>query len=420
MRKFFCLGFAFVAACGSAAGDQDTDATNAAGGSSVTGGSGGASAGASGAGATAGSAGAKAGGAGTGIGTSGSSGASGGTTGGAGGGCSAVSQQAESKLTPADIVWIIDNSGSMTQEAKWVQQHMNTFSSKIVASGIDVHVVLISSASNQTNGVCIPTPLGSGTCPADTKLPTFLHDVKTVASTNALSLLVSEYPNYKSALRAGAARNFVVVTDDDSAMTAADFKTKITALDPAGMAGFKLHGIFSYDAPSVAGPCQNVAAKEGKVYKTLVKDTGGVSGNLCAQDFAPVFDQLATAVISGAKLACEWAIPAPPSGETLDPAKVNVRFTASSGAVSEYGKVANAAACTGVKNGWYYDNDAKPTKVIACPQTCTELQKDPKGKIEVLFGCTSKLAEPGLAALPELSGLSGGRAASSVTACRVG
>jgi len=87
-------------------------------------------------------------------------------------------------VKPADIVFAIDGSGSMNEEIMFVQQYMNDFSQQIVDSGIDIRVLLLGSptgVANQgmgmgnQNGICIGAPLGSGTCPEDTNLPTFVH-----------------------------------------------------------------------------------------------------------------------------------------------------------------------------------------------------------------------------------------------------
>ena len=54
--------------------------------------------------------------------------------------------------------------------------------------------------------------------------------------------------------------------------------------------------------------------------------TGGQQGNLCTQDFAPVFGAVTQAVVQGSMLACEWTIPTPSDGSTIDPGKVNVEL----------------------------------------------------------------------------------------------
>ncbi|HEX6244297.1 MAG TPA: hypothetical protein VFZ61_25445, partial [Polyangiales bacterium] len=46
-------------------------------------------------------------------------------------GCAAVSQTAQNRRQPADIIIGVDTSGSMGQEAMFVQQNMNAFSQQI-------------------------------------------------------------------------------------------------------------------------------------------------------------------------------------------------------------------------------------------------------------------------------------------------
>jgi hypothetical protein len=136
-------------------------------------------------------------------------------------------------------------------------------------------------------------------------------------------------------------------------------------------------------------PCLNCSAV-GSVYEQLRQQTGGVAGDMCLTDFAPVFKALATAVITGTKLACEWAIPPPPAGQMFDPKLVNVIYTPNGMASRDLFNVASAADC-GMQGGWYYDDPAMPTKVLACPTTCTEIQADMKAKISVAFGCKTKV-----------------------------
>jgi hypothetical protein len=111
---------------------------------------------------------------------------------------------------------------------------------------------------------------------------------------------------------------------------------------------------------------------------------------MCTTDFAPVFKALAQAVITGSKLSCDWAIPPPPAGQMFDPKLVNVIYTPDGAAARDLFNVPSAADC-GTMGGWFYDDNAKPTKVLACPSTCTEIQADLKAKIAVAFGCKTKV-----------------------------
>lgn len=328
----------------------------------------------------------------------------GGSTGpGSGGGCAKAASEATSKPQPADIIIAVDTSGSMDEEIGEVQANLNAFASLITSSGIDVHVILIADAN-----ICIPAPLGSGQCSgADSSLPTFQHVVHTVASTDALDVIVATYPEWKDSLRPGALKNFLVVSDDNSATSAASFTSQLLALDPPTFDGFFFHGIvssndgsgcFGFSCPA-ANPCCVVeggfacvalSADEGTVYKELIQQTMGVYGDLCLQDFDPVFQQLATGVISSSKLSCEYPIPAPPDGQMVDPGLVNVTFTDPSGTIKIYNVPGGLADC-GAQGGWYYDDPATPTKVVMCPSTCTALQSVAEGTVDVVFGCSTEV-----------------------------
>ncbi|HMI83795.1 MAG TPA: vWA domain-containing protein [Polyangiaceae bacterium] len=377
------IGLVLAACAGSCSGeDLSGTRSGAGGGSRAAGGS--TSVGAGGAGGIIGGA----GGAGGIIGgAGGSSGGNGSTPDAA---CQAIAVEAENQVQPADIVFAIDNSGSMDEEAVWVQQNMNTFSQQIIAAKVDVHVVLISSYPGDGNGICVDPPLGAGGCPTkDTNTPSFLHVSKKVSSHDALELFVSAYPQYRSALRAGASKHFVVVTDDESDVPAATFTRDLVALDPTLLTGFKFHGIFSF-TEGKNDQCSGFSAGEGKIYKELVTQTGGVSGDLCLQDFKPVFDRLARAVVGGSKLACEWQIPPPPAGKTFTPSQTNITYGGIGGQPRrQIPNVDSPTACANAKDGWawFYDDNIRPTKITVCAQACAAIQADPAARIEIAFGC---------------------------------
>jgi len=326
--------------------------------------------------------------------------------------CASTSATATDVRTvqPADIVFAIDGSSSMAEETQFVQQQMNQFSQRIISSGIDVHVIVIAAQATgtgggsgvggsaatggrnggatvrPTTGICIGAPLGSGQCPADTNLPNYAHVPQAVASNDALNLFVSTYPQWKGYLRADASKSLVVVTDDNATATpnnsAATFVSNFTALDPTLFAKWTFSGVFCFTQ------CAQAAAI-GSVYSDLVARTVGVSGDLCLQDFAPVFNRLAEQIIltSGSKLACEWELPAQTDGKTFSPSLVKVTRIDSLG-TSTLNRVASAAQC-GTKGGWYFDSNLNPTKILACSSSCDEMQRSTAGKVEVVFGCES-------------------------------
>jgi hypothetical protein len=321
----------------------------------------------------------------------GNGGSSTGGAGGSGGGCTAVSAQAEKSLGgEADIIWIIDNSGSMFDEATAVQNNMNFFSGFIQGTGIDVRVVVISSPPPLGGlippyGVCVEPPLGNGTCPNDSTYPggNYLHVIQEVASNNGLQVAIDTYPQWEPIIRPTATKTFVIVTDDeaDPIPGAQGFTDWVNGQPKFQGALWRFSGLF----------CQAAGLNcfaIGSTYLNLATATGGVAADIGNPDWSVIFQQLADAVIADAvPVDCEWVIPPPPDGETLDPNLVDVSYTAGSGTVETVFGVESAAGCSDQFLGWYYDNPTAPTKLIACDTTCPVLQADDSARIEVAFGC---------------------------------
>ena len=98
--------------------------------------------------------------------------------------------------------------------------------------------------------------------------------------------------------------------------------------------------------------------------------------------------------VVGEQVVCEWELPDPPAGTTLDYTTVNVRFTNTAGVATDLGKVPSAADCAMFASGWYYDDEANPQKVLVCPSVCAQVQEGGVNtKVDLLFGCETKPAE---------------------------
>jgi hypothetical protein len=316
-------------------------------------------------------------------------------TGGAGsqGQCGAVTQTAQNTLQPVDIIISIDTSGTMRDEAMFVKENMNAFSQQIKDAGIDVHVVLISSEwTGQddgfggllfTDGLCIAAPLGSGECPNDTNLPGYAHIVEVIGQWNILDAYITLYPKYKAHLRERSLKTFVSVSDADATTGAEKFMNDVMTLDPSSTtwASWRYAAIYPFT------DCGD--GQEGFAHADLVERTMGIGGDMCQQDFAPVFDEIAKKLVDVAQLSCDWAIPAPPSMETFDPAMTNVAL-AVNGQSQNLFKSPTAAECAD-REGWHYDDEANPTRVVACPATCARIQAAASAEVTVLFGCETQI-----------------------------
>jgi hypothetical protein len=305
--------------------------------------------------------------------------------------CAGITEEAENQLLPVDIVFLVDTSASMFEEALAVRSNLNLFSEQIIAAGIDVRIVMIGETGgwlgNPMIYVCIEPPLGAGNCPAgpDTNLPVYLHITDEVSSTDALQVFAATYDSWSAQLRPDSRRHIVVVSDDDSAISGDEFRASLEGLTPE-FEEFVFHGIVS------ASDCP-AAASVGEVYLDLIEETGGVLGDLCLQEFEPVFDEI-SANVSAVDIACSWEIPEPPEGETFDPDEVNMEAIIDGGPAEDIGYVEDPAMCESVTDGWYYDDPVAPTEIIVCPQTCARFQNaEISVQVSIVFGCDTIPAE---------------------------
>lgn len=304
--------------------------------------------------------------------------------------CAGDEVAADLVALPSDIIWIVDQSGSMTQETANVQTNINSFVSLIGASHVDFRVVMIATKTG-SNAICVPEPLGGASCGNNTQ---FRLVNQRVASHNGPALLLSTYAMYSDFLRPNAVKHLVFVTDDNSDMTAANFTSGIAGLQPAGVfANMRIHGIYAFGNGQATG-CTGAfgtGAADGTVYTTLIQQTGGAAGVICTGDWSQVFNDITAAVVAGSQVSCELAMPTPPRNQSLDPAKVNVKYQIGGVAPGEtLPQVQSANECS-VAGGWYYDDNVAPTSVTMCPATCSAIQGDPMANVSIEFGCATQL-----------------------------
>lgn len=324
--------------------------------------------------------------------------------------CAAVAEFAHNIYQPLDVIIAVDNTPSMYNEIQEVRENLGRFSQMVSDQGFDMRVVMISCRSQEClvheecdtppcwHTICIPPPLGvEGGCEEgadDTNLPEFLHLDSMMPSLKSLERIIWAYEEYEGNMRPNAAHHILVVSDDNDYWSADQFEEELFALDGRNR-DYTFHGVYAfmnkYEACDISSdePCCIYAAPDGAgtVYRELVERTGGIAGDMCLQDFDPFFDELAGAVVESVGLSCEWVIPAPPNGGTLDPALVNIQVMDTDGNATRVVHVESAADCGAVEDGWYYDNNAEPTQIFVCEQTCAWLQDFEGAAMKLLFGC---------------------------------
>jgi hypothetical protein len=299
--------------------------------------------------------------------------------------CVPVSVAADVLAAPADIIVIVDNSNSMTQESAFVQIQLNAFSAQLELSGVDHHIVLISSYPHEDKGICVPPPLGGGGCPNyDDNPPLYRHVDQMIGGHNALAKLISTENEWEDSMRPDSMKHIVVVSDGESQLGGNAFAGQFHALDES-YDSFVLHAIVcAWDCPE--------ASDVGQVYIDLASETGGMLGDLCQQDFQTVFDELANAVIQKLPMSCHFDIPPPPMGMNLDHTLINVELD-DGGNLEDIPGVVDLADCMNEPDGWYYDDPGDPAQILLCPQTCEKAQAYEMGAINVKFGCETLTAK---------------------------
>lgn len=354
--------------------------------------------------------------------------------------CVATNAEATLEKKPVDIMFIIDNSGSMSDNIAAVQDNINVnFAAIIGASGIDYRVIMISQhglVSGQD--ICVGAPLSTTDCnpvPSEPgqNPPIFYHYSVSTSSHNGLCQALNSYDGgladqfgygpggWKQWLRTEAFKVFVEVTDDgvtcsldgvsyddndnaaDGMTTAQKFDTTLLALDPEQFGtpdarNYVFHSIIglkekdpptaAYEPmdPIVTAVCSTAVAG-GTGYQGLSQITGGLRFPICEfASFDVVFQAIAEGVIAGSKVECEFPVPDPPEGETIDLTTVVVEYTPSSGgAVVKMTQVPTAAECK--EDAFYIESNT----IKLCADSCALVQADDKAKVNVLYGCKTDI-----------------------------
>ncbi len=149
-------------------------------------------------------------------------------------------------------------------------------------------------------------------------------------------------------------------------------------------------GVFADSEQASAQMNLDQIAKAGGSDQAFVVTSGGD----VQQEFLTALND-----IRSARLACEFQIPKPASGSTLDIHQVNVELTtgASNGSAGMNAAGASGMSselyyvtptgCTGSPDEWHYDQEPNPTKLVACPKTCDMLKMTKNAQVSVKLGC---------------------------------
>jgi hypothetical protein len=124
------------------------------------------------------------------------------------------------------------------------------------------------------------------------------------------------------------------------------------------------------------------AAAGGTGQKAFIVDINSAMAQLQFLETLTTLQRLA--------LPCDYAIPSVTEGSELDPGKVNVEHAVPGKDPVGFSRVPNQASCQAGQSNWYYDDAAKPTKVIMCPGACADLAQG--GSVNIVYGCATHVA----------------------------
>lgn len=346
-------------------------------------------------------------------------------------GCAGDSAAANATSRPADIIFVIDTSGSMGGEADAVEARINDDLAGVLDTNmVDYKIIMVADFPPDDGGdptdptICIGPPLAPQDCNnITTSKPIngadFFHYDTHVNSTDSLEIAIAEFDDangdegqnsgagqilggWGTLLRTDSLKFFVEISDDNANGTysASEFDTAIKAryaamYPAAGALEYVFHSIIGVEPnpgggawpstdPVQAGTCGSGAVNNGSVYQDLSILTGGLRFPLCNNDnFNTIFNAIADDVVAGVQLRCTFE-PAPNgSGDVdLDNAAV-VYKPGGGGAYETLTRVPDAANCS---DGAYYLDPANDLFTL-CPATCERVRTDDTGEIVLAVGC---------------------------------
>ncbi|MCC6214740.1 MAG: hypothetical protein IT376_07710 [Polyangiaceae bacterium] len=339
-------------------------------------------------------------------------------SGGGGGGldedaaCDLVSS--ETQAAPASLLFLLDYSWSMCQlphaasldcasdpaQSKWgiLTEAMRAAIEALPSASYSglVHYPLATDSATICAVAAAPSvPLaltgGAGSAQRQSLLaamPPGLTDSSPVAQTPTADAAQAMY-TYLAAIPLAlvpASRFLIVITDGKA--TCGNTGAQLLAAVTAAAAATPPARTFVVGVPGSEGFRAELsqAAQAGGTAPVGCSPNGPT---YCHFDMTPYSTPSELATKLGAALAdiqgmatCDYEIPAGPGGGTIDFGRVNVRYTRGAGGQEELPQ--DSACATG---GWRYDDPGKPSRIVLCPATCSQVQADAGARVDVLFGC---------------------------------
>jgi hypothetical protein len=179
---------------------------------------------------------------------------------------------------------------------------------------------------------------------------------------------------------AGDAVAVILATDGDPE----ECQTSLTTIDGIAAAGYAATPkipTFVIGVGSSLSNLNGIASAGGSQMAYIVDTSSNVN-----QQFLMAMNQ-----IRHAALGCTYSIPTS-SGGSIDYSQVNIVYQpGGGGSPITLPYVMTKASCPASGNGWYYDNPQMPTKIMLCDSSCSSIEVDQTGKVDITLGCSTVL-----------------------------
>ncbi|MCI0672333.1 MAG: hypothetical protein L0Y64_17925 [Myxococcaceae bacterium] len=332
---------------------------------------------------------------------------------------------------PVDVILVVDNSGSMKDENKKIEEYLNSdFAQVLASSGVDYRIILISkhAPDSSAQGLCIAAPPSGNDCNNRDSCPinssTFFHYNTSVGGNDAiLTTVLATYntgdgctstQGWSQWLRDGAERYFVVVTDGEPSsgdMSADAFETALFGLSPprfgtsAQDRNYRFHiiGGFKQSSPAqspwlppdplVTQVCTSTGGGSGDgpdlEYQKLARRSGGLRFAICPYlKLNEMFQDVAEEITGEVQYRCSFRVETVPPDSSMANTYGEFWPTNGNGGAVTLPHVVDASACAG--RSFYNEG----TTVHLCKDACTMWRQDETAIIDILFTCSNQVGVP--------------------------
>jgi hypothetical protein len=301
---------------------------------------------------------------------------------GGGVGASCAESTSQAALVPVILVFMMDRSGSMSEDMKWptVVSGLESFFADPASAGISASVQFFKNDQDECDDSAYETPAVPITALPSTVFATTIDTYSPNGGTPTKPALggAIAYAQQQQAANPGTKVAVVLATDG----VPNDCNSTVDNVAAEAQAAASTIPTYVIGVGDQLQSLDEIAMGGGTT-QAFVVSVGNPTQT--ATDF-----QTALSTIRGSTLSCDFQLPAPPAGKTLDISTVNVVFTPSGGSAMT---LTYDQSCTGA-NGWHYDDPTNPTKIILCASTCVAVQADSSAKIDIVTGCETNGVVP--------------------------